>query len=124
MDTPVLLIDGDCGFCRVAVGRLQQWFSPTAPAIAFQQADLAALGVRADECASAIQWIDQTSGARVHRRAAAAGASWLATGNRRARLVAAVLRLPLVRKLAERVYVVVARNRHRLPPHTCAMPTR
>lgn len=117
--TPTLLYDGDCGFCTAAAARMQQWGRGRYAVVAWQQADLAALGVTRDKAASAVQWVD---GGGVRSGAEAFSAALVRAG-RLWRVAGRTLALPGVRGVARRVYELVARNRHRLPGSTAACRT-
>jgi predicted DCC family thiol-disulfide oxidoreductase YuxK len=103
----VLVLDGDCRFCRAAVARLERWFEPRAGSVPWQSADLAALGLTEAECREAVQW---SEGGRTAAGADAV-AAWLATARRHRRLVRL---FPLGLPLGRLLYPVVARNRGRL----------
>lgn len=110
MTAPVLLFDADCAFCTrsaAAMGR----FGLTARVEPMQRHDLASLGVDADRAAREIPYVD---GHRV-RYGAEAIAAALTTGPRPWRLLGRALRAPVVRRLADWVYRLVAAHRHRLP---------
>ncbi|SFS40977.1 thiol-disulfide oxidoreductase DCC family protein [Saccharopolyspora flava] len=119
-ERPVLIYDGDCGFCtrsvRLAVRlpvrmRVQPW----------QEADLAALGTTETRARHEVLWVDtagEVSGgaAAIAELLKAARAPWPLLGH----LAAA----PLIRVIAARTYRWIADNRHRLPGTTpaCQLP--
>lgn len=112
-DPPFFVFDGGCGFCRKWAAWAQRRVPPSTTFVAYQDLDdLSSLGLTAEDVETASYWID-TSG-RPHR-----GSQSFAHALRQARfpwtVAGAVLRAPVVRRIAERVYVAVARNRHRLP---------
>lgn len=114
--TPTLLYDGDCGFCTAAARRMRRLGRGRYAVVAWQEADLAALGVTPEQAATAVQW---AGGGRVLSGAEAfaaalvtAGGVWAPAGR--------TLSLPGVRAIARRMYELVARNRHRLPGSTDA----
>ncbi len=114
-----LVFDGDCGFCTTSAGWARR-IAPGAAVVAWQQADLAALGVdRA--AAAAVQYVD--AGGRVSGGAAAV-ASYLVGAGRVWRLLGWFLLLPGVRAVAALGYRLVADNRYRLPGGTpaCRLP--
>lgn len=118
---PVLVYDGDCGFCTASVAFVRRWIRPRCDITARQWADLDALGVTPERAEYEALWItpDGTvyGGARaVAELLAGAGGGWAVVG--------AVLRLAPVRRAAQGVYRAVARNRHRLPGGSpaCALP--
>ncbi|GAA1588456.1 hypothetical protein GCM10009678_83570 [Actinomadura kijaniata] len=122
-DRPVLLYDGDCGFCTVSVRFLERHIPTQAEIVAYQFADLDALGTTAERADYEVLWIDRrgrvAGGAQaVARLLMDAGGVWWPLG--------AVVRVPPFRWLAHGVYRLVANNRSRLPGGTaaCALPAR
>jgi predicted DCC family thiol-disulfide oxidoreductase YuxK len=120
---PVLLFDGDCAFCTSCVGWMRRHIVTLDATEPYQFADLAALGVTAEQCEQAVQYISADGTAIGAHLAIAkvlvdAGKGWRVLG----RLIAA----PGLRAVSAVVYRWVSRNRHRLPGGTpaCAMPTR
>jgi predicted DCC family thiol-disulfide oxidoreductase YuxK len=120
--SPILVYDGDCGFCTSSV----QWLRAALPAFPaarpWQVLDLAALGLTRAEADAAVQWV-AADGTRL------AGARAFAALLREQPV--AVLRLlgrlcdaRPVRPLAAGVYRIVAANRHRLPGGTPACSVR
>jgi predicted DCC family thiol-disulfide oxidoreductase YuxK len=114
--TGTLLFDGDCGFCTTSA-RLLGRVAPGATVVPWQQANLATLGVRADEAAASVQWVapdgQVSAGAEAMARLLLdAGRGWAWLGR--------VMLLPGVRRLAQLGYRIVAANRHRLPGGTPA----
>ncbi|GAA5050271.1 putative DCC family thiol-disulfide oxidoreductase YuxK [Thermocatellispora tengchongensis] len=118
--TPLLVYDGDCGFCTRCVRFAERRVHTRARAIPWQAADLDALGVTRERAEHEVLWL---AGGRVLGGALAvaellvdAGPPWRALGR--------VIRSRPVRPLAAAVYRLVARNRHRMPGGTpaCALP--
>ena len=116
MDT--LIYDGDCAFCLRCVQWMQKHFTRVPQIVAWQQADLAALGVTAEQCQIAVQWVsaDSTRILSAHKAVArvckdAGGlitvAGWL-------------MSMPVVSPIAGVVYRWVARNRQKMPGGTAA----
>ena len=101
-----LLFDGDCRFCTATIRRLRRRFEPAAESVPWQEADLEALGISAEECRRAVQWVGDARAS-----GADAIAAWLRT-SRRLRPVVWVI--PLGLPLGRLLYPVVARNRRRL----------
>lgn len=121
---PVLIYDGDCGFCT----RAAEWARVRTPDVTvtpWQWADLAALGLTIERCRAAVQWIDEAGKEPGRAYAgAAAVAGWLThRGGWGARL-ARLYPLPGMRQLADAGYRLVAQYRHRLPGGTpaCRLP--
>jgi len=101
-----LLYDGDCRFCTAAILWMRRRFDPAAESVPWQEADLAALGIGAEECRRAVQWVGDGR---------ASGADAIAAWVRTARRLRPVVRIiPLGLPLGRLVYPVVARNRGRL----------
>ncbi|MEU4696203.1 thiol-disulfide oxidoreductase DCC family protein [Nonomuraea dietziae] len=118
---PVLVFDGDCGFCTTCVLFVERYLRPDATIIAWQFADLGELGVTRERAEYELLWVDQRGRAFGGAQAVAkllihAGLPWSAPG--------LLLRVPPVRWLAHWLYRAVADNRGRLPGGTpaCALP--
>ncbi|MEU1814793.1 DUF393 domain-containing protein [Streptomyces roseifaciens] len=118
---PVLVYDGDCGFCTTSVRWAEKYVRPRCDVVAWQFADLAALGVTQRRAEHELLWI--APGGTVYGGAQAvaklllsARGGWAVPG--------AVLTLPPVRQVAHGLYRMVADNRHRMPGGTaaCALP--
>lgn len=116
----VLVYDGDCGFCTTCVGLLER-IGPEAEIVAWQFADLAALGISAEQAADAVQLVGGDGTVRSGHEAIAAV---LDTAGRFWRLAGRALLLPGISALAARAYRLIADNRYRLPGGTpaCARP--
>jgi predicted DCC family thiol-disulfide oxidoreductase YuxK len=110
-----LLFDGDCGFCTRAA-HLAERINPGVAVLAWQRADLVALGVSEAQAAAALQYV---SGDRVGDGSDAV-AFFLLDSGRLLGLVGRTLLLPGVRGAAQAGYRIVAANRHRLPGGTPA----
>jgi predicted DCC family thiol-disulfide oxidoreductase YuxK len=116
---PVLVFDGDCGFCTDCVRALER-IGPRAEIVAWQLADLPALGLTAEQASAAVQWVGADGGIRAGHEAIAAalisaGGAWRQLGR--------LLLAPGVTWGAARAYRLVADNRYRLPGGTpaCAL---
>lgn len=116
---PVLLYDGDCGFCTASVRFIERRVPTSAELTPYQFADTA-LGTTEERASTEVLWVD---GERVDGGAQAvarllidAGGVW--------RLFGALLRVPPFRWPAAGVYHLVTVNRYRLPGGTpaCALP--
>lgn len=121
-DLPLLVYDGDCGFCTASVA----WLRRRLPAgseltvAPWQDLDLRAVGLLPTEVLEAAWWVgpggDRRRGARAAAAALrAAGGAWGVAGR--------VLDVPPVSWLAAAVYRLVARYRYRLPGATDACRT-
>ncbi|MFF5425215.1 MULTISPECIES: thiol-disulfide oxidoreductase DCC family protein [unclassified Streptomyces] len=120
---PVLVFDGDCGFCTACVSFVGQRLRPDCEIVARRFADPAALGVTPERAAHEALWVTPSGQVYGGARAVAkillrAGRGWAPLG--------ALLMLPPWRWAADAVYRLVADNRHRMPGGTavCAAPAR
>ncbi|MGA9748696.1 MAG: DCC1-like thiol-disulfide oxidoreductase family protein [Nocardioides sp.] len=111
-----LVFDGDCAFCSTSARWLVRWAPTTASVVPWQRTDLAALGLTADQCTDAVQWVD---GDR-HASGAAAIAAHLRSSRVWWRIVGRALGSRAGLVVAEPAYRWVARNRYRLPGGTPA----
>lgn len=122
MAAPILVYDGDCGFCTASARWIERRLRPgTAEVRPWQELDLDRLGLSIDDVTTRAWWVAPGDAPRGGHRAIAealrsAGRAWPAVGR--------ALTLPGVDRLAEHGYRLVARNRHRLPGATaaCALP--
>lgn len=120
-ERPVLVYDGDCGFCTSSVRFLERHVPVRAAVVAYQFADLGALGTNAERAGYEVLWIDRagrvSGGAEaVGRMLTEAGGPWRALG--------VIMRVAPVSWAARAVYRLIANNRHRMPGGTaaCALP--
>jgi predicted DCC family thiol-disulfide oxidoreductase YuxK len=120
-ERPVLVYDGDCGFCTTSVRFVERRVRPDAEIVAFQFADLDALGTTARRAEYEVLWVGRggqiTGGAQaVAALLRHAGGPWWPLG--------ALIRLAPFRWVAHGVYRLVANNRDRMPGGTaaCALP--
>lgn len=120
---PVLLFDGDCGFCTSTAGLARRWVARRGQfaVLAYQRADLAGYGLTVAQCDQAVQFVDEqwqvASAGRAIARALRAGSTpWPPVGR--------LLDAPGVRLLTEAVYHWVAAHRSQLPGGTpaCSRP--
>jgi predicted DCC family thiol-disulfide oxidoreductase YuxK len=122
--TPTFVYDGDCAFCTACARFLERRVPTPARVTPWQFADLAALGLTAEQCERAVQWVDGAALGSAPAAGAKAGPEAIARLLRSSRsywrVVGRVLDLPPVRALAWPVYRWVARNRHRMPGGTAA----
>ncbi len=114
---PVLIFDGDCGFCTMSVDFMKRWIRPRATILAWQFADLDALQLTEAQCAEAVQWVPRSG---PHTSGAAAVADALKSSPAPWSIVGAVITVSAIRIIADRVYRLVAKNRYRLPGSTPA----
>lgn len=112
----LLIFDGDCAFCTTSAYFIRDHVRPAADVVAWQHADIASLGLTAEQCSSAVQWVDGP----IRLKGAPAIAAMLRSARGAWPVAGRALQLPLVRQLADVVYAWVAANRHRLPGGTPA----
>ncbi|MFT3888380.1 MAG: DUF393 domain-containing protein [Arachnia sp.] len=119
----LVLYDADCGFCTTSARALTSpWLRSEADARPFQAVAVERFGLTVDKCAEKLHVVD---GSRVF-----VGGRAVAAVLRRSRFpwpaVSWVMTLPGISWVVERVYALVARNRHRLPGGSaaCEMPPR
>ncbi len=115
---PVLVYDGDCGFCTAWAGRAATMLDGRARVVPWQQLEhdgLAGLGLTAEEAGDASWWVD--GGGRRFGGAASVAKVLEASGGPR-RPLGAAMGVPPVSWLAAGVYALVVRLRHRLPGAT------
>lgn len=121
VERPLLIYDGDCGFCTTAANFVERRMRVPADVRPWQFTDLAALGTTPERAEYELLWADTQGrvygGAQaVAKLLIAAGLPWSPLGF--------VLRVPPFRWLGHWVYRLIAANRHRLPGGTpaCALP--
>lgn len=117
---PILIFDGDCGFCTTSARAAQRWFS-LANVEPWQFVDLDALGLTAEECDEAVQWVAEDGTISAAQYAAIEA---LRSGGRIGRTLGWLMALPGIHRLAGVVYRFVARHRDRMPGGTpaCKLP--
>ena len=117
---PLLVFDGDCGFCTSSARLGQRWLGldHVEP---WQFLDLVELGLTAEQCSQAVQWVDEDGSTCAAERAVIAalrhaGGVWGVLGR--------IMALPGIRHLAAVVYRIVAKYRHKMPGGTpaCKLP--
>lgn len=113
---PVLVFDGECGFCT-SCARLLRQTGTRAEIVPWQRADLDRLGLSAAEAAAAVRWVEPDGSVRGGHEAIAAA---LLTAGPAARLAGRAIVAPGVSRVAAAGYRFVAANRGRLPGGTPA----
>jgi predicted DCC family thiol-disulfide oxidoreductase YuxK len=119
-DELIVLYDGTCGFCRWSVQKLRARFDLTGQLVPSQSFDIASVGLTREQVEQAA-WVVSQNGVV---SGADAGAVWLSTGNRQARVISRIMTARPVRPVARIAYRVVAHNRHRIPgpwERTCSV---
>jgi predicted DCC family thiol-disulfide oxidoreductase YuxK len=117
---PVLLYDGDCGFCTSSARLIERHIPTTARLSPYQTADLDALGITPERASGEVTWADEHG----VRGGAQAIASLLVDAGGLWRPLGLLLRVPPIHWIAAGVYHVVTVNRFRLPGGTpaCRLP--
>ena len=110
VDVPLLVFDGNCGFCRRSVRVMTERIRRHPVAVPWQSLDLHAHGLTEEQCSTAVQYVDKKS--RTHSGADAvahlmidAGLPWSVPGN--------LMRIPGIIHLFRAAYMWVANNRSR-----------
>jgi predicted DCC family thiol-disulfide oxidoreductase YuxK len=123
-DRPTLVYDADCGFCTRSVQFIQRWVDrrDRYDVRPWQELDLAAVGLTAQDCDEAAQFLMADGSVRSGHEAIASAATHGAPGWRP---VGHLLLAPGISWVAARTYRWVAAHRHRLPGGTaaCARPS-
>ena len=114
---PLLIYDGDCGFCTTSVRFAQRCIRPRCAVTPWQFADLASFGISQQRAEYEILWV--TSSGTVHGGSQAV-AKLLMGGRGGWVPLGALLTLPGVRWIARGLYRTVAAHRWRLPGGTAA----
>jgi predicted DCC family thiol-disulfide oxidoreductase YuxK len=115
--TPILVFDGDCGFCTTCARWIEHHVRVPAAVIPWQWLDLDDFGLTPADAAEAVWWID--AGGRRHRGHRALGHALLACG-RGWRLIGRLCLTPPFSFGAGSIYRCVVRYRDRLPGATPA----
>ena len=113
---PVLVYDGDCGFCTTCVHLLER-IGPDAEIVPWQLTDLVALGITEEQAADAVQLVGVDGTVRSGHEAVA---TVLGSAGRIWRVAGRALLLPGMSWVAARAYRLIAANRYRLPGGTPA----
>ncbi len=116
---PVLVFDGDCGFCTTSARFLARWVVKhgSVSIAPWQLLDLAGLGLTPDQCRAAVQWVDeehQVAGGHL------AIASVLRAGRPFWRPFGVLLAAPGLSRLGGLLYAWIADHRYALPGGTPA----
>jgi predicted DCC family thiol-disulfide oxidoreductase YuxK len=111
-DRPVLLYDGQCGFCTWMVELALDRLGLDADVAPWQTADLGALAVSRAEAEHSVQWVEPTG--EISAGAQAAGRLLLRVGGAWS-LLGRLLLIPPFSLLGELAYRAVSAVRGRLP---------
>ena len=120
-NTPLLIFDGDCGFCTTSAQWIEHRLPPHVHVEPWQRLDLPALGLTEQDVTTAAYWVDDRG--RTYRGDAAIAKSLVATGGVW-KPIGWLLQVPPISLLAAVGYKLVARYRYRLPGGTpaCKVP--
>jgi predicted DCC family thiol-disulfide oxidoreductase YuxK len=116
---PVLIFDGDCGFCTTCARLLERWVvrKGSLAVTPWQRLNLDDFGLTSEQCIAAVQWVGE--GGQVASGHAAIAAT-LRDGRPVWRPAGALLMAPGLSWLAARLYSWVAAHRYALPGGTPA----
>lgn len=114
---PLLVFDGECGFCTVSAGFIVRRIRPRAFVVPWQRLDLAPLGLSPARCTEAVQWVGDDDSVLSGNRAIMA---MLRTAPGAWPLVGRAGDLPGVAVLARVVYQWIADHRGLMPGATPA----
>ena len=120
MSTPVLIFDGDCGFCT----RSARWIETrldNATVAPYQSIEISAYDLSVDDVTSAAYWVDQHG--TTFRGHLAIGRSLIAVGGFWS-IIGRLLVTPPIEWVAKPIYGLIARNRSKMPGATdaCEVP--
>jgi predicted DCC family thiol-disulfide oxidoreductase YuxK len=119
-ERPVLVYDGDCGFCTSSAHFLER-IGADAEIVAWQLTDLAELGITEEQAADAVQWVGADGTVRSGHEAIGAV---LSSAGRIWRIAGRLIVLPGISWPAARAYRLIADNRYLLPCGTPACARR
>jgi predicted DCC family thiol-disulfide oxidoreductase YuxK len=114
---PVLVFDGDCGFCTTVARHFERRSRVAVTIVPWQRAELRSLGLTPQMAAEQVYLVresQQFAGAECFAELMKIQGDWFH------RTVASIMRAPGLRRTFARGYRVIARNRHRLPGGTPA----
>lgn len=111
-DLGVLVIDGECDFCRRCVRIMRRYLRHPPRVVAWQESNLAQLGLTTEMCQGAVQWVSELRGNRREQLSAHdAIARVLRNGGGGWPVIGVILTVPGVHWLSGVVYRWVSRNR-------------
>jgi predicted DCC family thiol-disulfide oxidoreductase YuxK len=116
-NAPILVFDGDCGFCTTSALWIEHRLPPGARVEPWQRLDLGLLGLTERDVQTAAYWIDERG--RAHRGHEAIARALIAAGGAW-KVIGALLLLPPLSWLARAGYHLVANYRDKLPGGTPA----
>ena len=115
----LLVFDGDCSFCSTSARLFRRITKNKVPATAYQLYDLESVGLAAEQCSEALQYVTKDAIYSGHEAVARS----LIDSKTAWSLLGYFLRVPVVSSVGYLVYTWVAKNRNRLPGGTpeCAV---
>lgn len=118
---PVLVFDGDCGFCTTTANWITKHSKVSIEAVPYQWTDLAAFGLTTAEAAAKVQLV---SGGKLFAGHNCMAKLLLIQPNLFLKFVGAVMVMPGVNPISAKVYEWIAANRQKLPGGTpaCKLP--
>ena len=114
---PLLIFDGECGFCSVSANFIVRRIRPRATVVPWQNLNLAPLGLSPKECTEAVQWVNPDGSLLSGNRAIMA---MLRTAPALWPVIGWVGDLPGINVLARVVYQWIADHRELMPGSTPA----
>lgn len=117
---PLMVVDGDCGFCMKSAGFLQRNFSGHWDVVTSQSIDYKALGLTDNDVKVASWWVDSVDG-RIRRYPGAKNfAALLINSGRIFKPLGYLMFIPPISWIAAIVYQWIARNRGKMPGASAA----
>lgn len=118
LSKPVMLYDGQCGFCRKSVVRMQRWVGQEVAFLPFQDAPQHGINLPPDDLAQSIHLLETNGNLRRGAEAILFAAAVYGRRYWAPPLWWGYRQLPGFARLAETGYAFIARNRST----TCALP--
>ncbi|UYM04435.1 thiol-disulfide oxidoreductase DCC family protein [Solicola gregarius] len=121
MGSATFLYDGDCAFCSSCARFVERHIARDVMVLPWQRADLESLGVTAEACDDAVQWIDPDGR---HSAGPEAIADIMRAGRTWARPFGRLLGRRVILRVAWPAYRWVSEHRDKMPggTATCALP--
>lgn len=128
VDTPLLIFDGDCGFCTSAVDALQKQMRTKFETIPYQFADLEKYHLTTEECSQRIYLIVNTAEdtEKQYSGHKAISKIWRIQANILWKALGWFIIIPGINLLSYLGYWLMAKYRHKLPGGTpaCQLPSK
>jgi predicted DCC family thiol-disulfide oxidoreductase YuxK len=113
----MLIFDGDCSFCTSSAMWIRHRLPSRTRVEPWQRLDIASYGLTEADVMTAAYWVDERG--RTFRGHRSIGKALMAVGGAW-KPVGALMLVPPFSWLAALTYVIIAKNRHRLPGGTPA----